>query len=44
MTDLEAYPPAELFIGFVGNKARQNVIEKAPWIVDNFQELIDHLK
>jgi len=44
MTDLEAYPPAELFIGFGGNKVRQNVLEKAPWFVYNFQELIQPLR
>ena len=44
MTDLEAYPPADLFIGFGANKTRPNVLEKAPWFVYNFQELIDVLK
>lgn len=41
MTDLEAYPPADLFIGFGANKVRKNVQEKAPWFVKSFQELID---
>ena len=44
MTDLEAYPPADLFIGFGANKTHPNVLEKAPWFVYNFQELIDLLK
>ena len=44
MTDLEAYPPAELFIGFGGNKVRQNVLEKAPWFIYDFQDLISQLK
>ena len=44
MTDLEAYPPAELFIGFGGNKVRQNVLEKAPWFIYDFQELIQPLR
>ena len=44
LTDFEAFPPADLFIGFGGNKVRQNVLEKAPWFVYDFQELIDTLK
>ena len=44
MTDLEAYPPAELFIGFGGNKVRQNVLEKAPWFIYDFHDLIQPLR
>ncbi len=43
ITDLEAYPPADLFIGFGGNKMRKNVYEKSPWFVYTFRELIDAL-
>ena len=43
MTDLEAYPPADLFIGFGGNKIRKNVQDKAPWFVMSFLELISQL-
>eukprot|EP00794_Sanderia_malayensis_P013780 gene13780-15222_t len=44
LTDFEAYPPADLFIGFGGNKVRQNVYEKAPWFVYTFAELIEAFK
>eukprot|EP00795_Rhopilema_esculentum_P015492 gene15492-6745_t len=44
LTDFEAFPPADLFIGFGGNMVRQSVLEKAPWFVYDFQELIDTLK
>ena len=43
MTDLEAYPPADLFIGFGGNVLRENVQKQAPWYVTTFKELIDAL-
>ena len=43
VTDLEAYPPADLFIGFGGNKIRENVRQNSPWFITQFQELIDHL-
>eukprot|EP00111_Clytia_hemisphaerica_P001979 TCONS_00005587-protein len=43
VTDLEAYPPADLFIGFGGNKIRENVRQNSPWFVTQFQELIDVL-
>lgn len=44
MTDLEAYPPADLFIGFGGNQARENVMQKAPWFIYDFEDLIAPLK
>jgi len=43
MTDLEAYPPADLFIGFGGNKIRENVRRDAPWFITDFTELIECL-
>ncbi|XP_065831336.1 phosphoserine phosphatase-like [Oscarella lobularis] len=43
-TDMEAYPPADTFIGFGGNRIRQRVKEEAPWFVTSFQELIDALQ
>lgn len=43
MTDLEAYPPADLFIGFGGNRIRENVRKQAPWYVTSFQQLLDAL-
>jgi len=43
MSDFEAYPTADLFIGFGGNIVRENVRAKAPWYVMNFNELIDCL-
>ena len=44
MTDLEAYPPADLFIGFGGNVTREKVKENSPWFVTEFKELIDNLQ
>ncbi|XP_050421040.1 phosphoserine phosphatase isoform X2 [Adelges cooleyi] len=41
ITDLEACPPADAFIGFGGNKAREEVKSKSKWFVESFQELID---
>ncbi|XP_038669962.1 phosphoserine phosphatase isoform X2 [Scyliorhinus canicula] len=43
-TDLEAYPPADAFIGFGGNIVRQQVKEKAKWFVTSFKEIIEELK
>ncbi|XP_043225024.1 phosphoserine phosphatase-like isoform X1 [Amphibalanus amphitrite] len=42
-TDLEAAPPAHVFIGYGGNVVRPKVQEAAPWFVHHFQELIDAL-
>lgn len=44
VTDMEARPPAEAFIGFGGNVVRQKVKEGADWFVTDFQELIDALQ
>ena len=42
-TDYEAFPPADLFIGFGGNVMRQKVRELSPWYVTSFKELLDSL-
>lgn len=41
---LEACPPADLFIGFGGNQAREAVRKQADWFVYDFKELISELK
>jgi len=43
ITDLEACPPADAFIGFGGNVVREEVKSKSQWYVESFQELIDAL-
>ncbi|CAI7995168.1 Phosphoserine phosphatase [Geodia barretti] len=43
-TDMEASPPADLFIGFGGNVVREKVKEGASWFVYKFQELISELE
>jgi len=43
MTDWEAAPPADLFIGFGGNAFRQEVKNKSKWYVTDFRELLDEL-
>jgi phosphoserine phosphatase len=43
MTDAEACPPADAFIGFGGNVIREAVKAKSDWFVTDFQELIDAL-
>ncbi|KAL1132058.1 hypothetical protein AAG570_010016 [Ranatra chinensis] len=43
MTDLEAYPPADTFIGYGGNVVREEVRKRAPWYITDFQELVDAL-
>nr|CAD7438516.1 unnamed protein product [Timema bartmani] len=42
-TDLEAYPPADAFIGYGGNVVREEVKAKAKWYVTSFKELQDAL-
>jgi len=44
MTDWEAAPPADLFIGFGGNAFRQEVKNKSKWYVTEFQELLNSLE
>lgn len=41
ITDLEACPPADAFIGFGGNVVREEVKSRSKWYVESFQELID---
>lgn len=43
VTDLEACPPADAFIGFGGNQVRETVKAKSHWFVYNFKELITEL-
>ena len=42
-TDYEAFPPADLFIGFGGNVMRQRVRELSPWYVTSFADLLECL-
>lgn len=44
VTDLEACPPADAFIGFGGNQIRERVKKDAQWFVTSFYDLIDELK
>jgi len=43
MTDLEASPPADAFIGYGGNVIREEVKRKSKWYITDFQELMDVL-
>ncbi|XP_070572962.1 phosphoserine phosphatase-like [Ptychodera flava] len=43
-TDLEAWPPADAFIGFGGNQVRPKVKEQSKWFVNDFAELTQALK
>ncbi|KAG0724214.1 Phosphoserine phosphatase [Chionoecetes opilio] len=43
ITDLEAWPPADAFVGFGGNVVRELVKNRSPWYVHDFQTLIDEL-
>lgn len=43
VTDLEACPPADAFIGFGGNQVRETVRDNCDWFVYNFKELIAEL-
>jgi phosphoserine phosphatase len=44
ITDWEAAPPADLFIGFGGNAYRSEVKNKAKWFVTDFRDLINELR
>lgn len=44
MTDAEAKPPADAFIGYGGVVTRNAVKKKADWFIYDFQELIDVLQ
>lgn len=43
VTDLEACPPADAFIGFGGNQVRPTVKDCSSWFVYTFEELIREL-
>ncbi|KAI3385670.1 hypothetical protein SNEBB_010604 [Seison nebaliae] len=43
MTDMEACPPADAFIGFGGNRVREGVKQKSLWYVTSFEELENNL-
>ncbi|EDO27358.1 predicted protein, partial [Nematostella vectensis] len=43
VTDMEACPPADAFIGFGGNVVREQVKANAPWFVTDFKVLLDAL-
>jgi phosphoserine phosphatase len=40
VTDLEACPPADAFIGFGGNQIRETVRDNCDWFVHSFKELL----
>ena len=42
-TDMEARPPADVFIGFGGNAVREKVKAGADWFVTDFGELLNAL-
>lgn len=42
-TDMEARPPADVFVGFGGNAVREKVKAGADWFVMDFAELISSL-
>lgn len=44
VTDMQACPPAELFVGFGGVVVRDKVAHGADWFIRDFQELIQVLK
>eukprot|EP01067_Filipodium_phascolosomae_P002791 Filipodium_phascolosomae@DN2490_c0_g1_i6.p1 len=39
VTDLQAKPPASVFIGFGGNKVREKVKREADWFIYDFEEM-----
>lgn len=41
VTDLEAKPPAKLFIGYGGVVVREKVKKQADWFISSFKELIN---
>jgi hypothetical protein len=43
VTDMQAKPPAELFIGFGGVVVRQSVKEEADWFVTDFKDIVTAL-
>ncbi|XP_032462616.1 phosphoserine phosphatase isoform X1 [Phocoena sinus] len=43
-TDMEACPPADVFIGFGGNVIRQQVKDNSEWYITDFVELLGELE
>jgi len=43
VTDMEACPPADAFIGFGGNQIREKVKKESKWFVTSFYDLIEEL-
>ncbi|KAI2796900.1 hypothetical protein BLOT_014597 [Blomia tropicalis] len=43
VTDLEACPPADAFIGFGGNQIRERVKKESKWFATSFYDLIEEL-
>jgi len=43
-TDMEARPPASIFVCYGGVVTRAAVKAKSDWFVTDFQEMIDELK
>ncbi|XP_022194688.1 phosphoserine phosphatase isoform X2 [Nilaparvata lugens] len=43
MTDFEACPPADAFIGYGGNVIREEVKKRCSWYVTDFNELVNAL-
>jgi phosphoserine phosphatase len=44
VTDLQARPPANVFIGFGGIVERQRVKAESDWFIKDFEELLEILK
>ena len=44
MTDAEARPPADIFIGFGGNVKRDAVCEVSDWYITSFSSILEVLK
>ncbi|CAG5131191.1 unnamed protein product [Candidula unifasciata] len=43
VTDMEACPPADAFIGYGGNVVRNKVKEESAWYITDFKQLTDEL-
>nr|XP_002119347.1 phosphoserine phosphatase-like [Ciona intestinalis]XP_004227312.1 phosphoserine phosphatase-like [Ciona intestinalis] len=43
VTDMEASPPADAFVGYGGNVVRPKVEENSAWFVTDFKEMMDEL-
>jgi phosphoserine phosphatase len=42
-TDMQARPPADVFVGYGGNQVRDKVRDGCDWWVTDFKELLDEL-